>query len=105
MAGLQLFENIVGNCLVCGNTVFDGKTVNNLKFNLACLYLVGKHVFENSCALLGDDGADAVAAADADNDLVELFIVDKIALSLDCIGTVTLLTNESFKFFNCVFNL
>ena len=105
MAALELFEHVVGNSLVCLDAVFDGQSVDDLEFNLACLYFIVKQIFENSCGFLGDDRTDAVAAADADDDLVERLEVDEIALSLYFVRTVALSADESLKFFDGVLDL
>ena len=40
MALLKLSQYIIRNSLVTSGTIFDSKTINNLKFNLAFFYLV-----------------------------------------------------------------
>lgn len=98
VAALELLEHVVGDSLVRLDAVFDGQSVDDLEFNLACLYFIVEQIFENSCGFLGDDRTDAVAAADADDDLVERLEVDEIALSLYFVRTVALSADESLKF-------
>ena len=105
MAALELFEHVVGNSLVRLDAVFDGQSVDDLEFNLACLYFIVEQIFENSRGFLGYNRAYAVAAADADDDLVERLEVDEIALSLYFVRTVALSADESLKFFDGVLDL
>ena len=60
------------------SAVLDGKPVDVLKDYSAALHVVGKQVLKHLCRGVGDDGTDAVAAADADGYLIELRVIDGI---------------------------
>ena len=105
MAGFQLLKNIIGDSLVGSDTVFNGQTVYYFEFNFSGLYLVLKQIFENPCGLLGDHGADSVAAAYADYYLVKRLEIQKIALRLYFVGALALRSDKGFKFFNSILYL
>ena len=69
---LQLLEHIVGDSLVDGNSVLNGEAVDALEFDLTAVNVALEQKFEHSCGLARDDGAYAVAAANADSQLIEL---------------------------------
>ena len=82
MAGLEFGQHVVGDGLVLGHPVLDGQPVDLFKDHPAGLHLVLQQVGDDPLGLVGDAGADAVAAADADHDLVEAAVIDKVALLL-----------------------
>ena len=102
---VALFELVVRDGLIGGHAVFDRQAVDHFKFDLAGLDVVRKHVFEHTGGFLRDDRADAVAAAHADDDFVELLIVDKILICLDAVGALILLTNKRLKMCHGGFDL
>ena len=78
MAFLQGGQHVVGDGFAAGDAVLDGQPVNDAEFHLAGLHLVCQQVFQHPLGLRRDDGADAVAAADADDQPVQRFVVGKL---------------------------
>ena len=98
MAGLQLFQRIGRDCAAQLGAALNGQAVNHAELYLARLDLVGKQHFQRVLRHAGNHRADAVAAADADNDFIQLGIIDKVALPLHILNTSQLALNDPFKF-------
>ena len=75
MACLDGGKHIVGHALSLCHAVFQRQTFDAADFNLACRNAVGKQGFQHADSLGADDGADAVAVADADDEFVKRCIV------------------------------
>ena len=83
MALLELCQYVVGDGLACGYPVFNGEAVDDLKGHLALCHLVLEQMLQDPLGLGSDNRADAVAAADADDNCVEGGVVGELLHGLD----------------------
>ena len=98
MAGFQLLHDVGRDCAAELGAALDGQAVDDAELDLAGLYLVRKQNLKGVLRHAGDHRADAVAAAHADNQLVELGIINKIVLRLHIHDTLALALYYCFKF-------
>ena len=105
MALFELCEHVIRDGLVCRHAVFNGQAVDFAELDAAGLHLVREQVFQHARALLGDGGADAVAAANADDDGVELCIVHKVALGLHAFDAGELGFDQLREFIYCILDV
>ena len=98
MALLQLFHNVRRNGTAEFSTALDGQTVDDAELYLAGLNLVCQQNFQRVLGHAGDHRADAVAAAHADDQLVQLGVINKIVLRLHIHDTLALALYNCFEF-------
>ena len=98
MALLQLFHNVGRDCAAEFSTALDGQTVDHAELHLAGLYLVCQQNLQRVLCHAGDHRADAVAAAHADDQLVQLGVINKIVLRLHIHDTLALALYNCLKF-------
>ena len=87
------------------HTVLDGEAVDHLEDNLAFRNFIREHIGKDSLCCRSDGGADAVATANADDDLILLGIVYRISCGIDTIYSLQLLSEELLKMLGCSLNL
>ena len=66
VAGLDLRQHVIGDCLAACHTVLDGQTFDLLDDDRSGGNFIGQHLLQNTRCLSGDDGADAVTVHDTD---------------------------------------
>ena len=98
MALLELLHDVGRNRTAELGAALDGQAVDDAELDLAGLYLVCEQNLKCVLRHAGDHRADAVAAAHADNELVELGIINKIVLRLHIHDTLALTLYYCFKF-------
>ena len=98
MALLQLFHNVRRDCAAEFSTALDGQTVDHTELYLAGLHLVCQQNLQRVLCHAGDHRADAVAAAHADDELVQLGVINKIVLRLHIHDTLALALYHCFEF-------
>ena len=97
VAFFKLLEHVVRDGLVGGHAVFDRQAVDHLEFYFTGLYVIREHVFQPAGRFLGDDRADAVAAAHADDDFIKFAVINKVFFRLDAVRALVLLAHKRFK--------
>ena len=98
MTLLELLHHVGRDRAAERGAAFDGQAVDHAERNLAGLYLVGQQRFQRVLRHAGDHRADAVTAAHADNQLIQLGIINKIVLRLHIHDTLALAFYYCFKF-------
>ena len=94
VALLELLEGVVGDGLHDLRAPLDGETVDLPDLDLSGLDLVGKEELHDLLGGCADVRSDPVASADADDELVELGIVDPVSLGLEPLDPLELLPEE-----------
>ena len=97
MALFQLFHHVRRDCAAELGAALDGQAVDYAELHLARLDLVRKQGFERVLRHAGDHRADAVAAAHADDELIQLGIIDKVVLRLHVCNAFPLALDDCFK--------
>ena len=87
-----------------GRAVFDRQTVNRAKFDPAAFYVVGKQMLQHARRFICDDGTDAVAAADANDDLVKTFVICKFLFGFNPFVALELHLHKRCEFFSGFFD-
>ena len=77
--------------------MLNGQAVDDLKLHLAAFDFVIQQVLQHTCRFFGDDRADAVAAAHADGQLIQLIVIDEILLFRHAFHTSQLGTDDFVK--------
>ena len=103
MASLELFHGIGRNGAAQLSAALDGQAIDDAELNLAGLDLICQQRLKDVLTHTGNHRADAVAAANADDDLIELGIIDKIALILHCLNASQLALDYFFKLLTSLF--
>ena len=103
MAGFQFLHDIGRNGAAQFGAALNGQAINHAELNLARLYLVCQQGFQYMLTHTGNHGADAVAAAHADDDFIQLGIIHKIALFLHGLNAGKLAFDYFFKLFTSLF--
>ena len=98
MALFELLHHVGRDRAAKLSAAFDGQAVDHAKRNLAGLYLVGQQRFQCVLRHAGNHRADAVTAAHADNQLIQLGIINKIVLRFHIKNTLALALYHCFKF-------
>ena len=104
MTLFELCKNVIGNSLANFGTTLDGKSCDIAEFNLTRRLTVFEQMTKHTLRLGCNNGADAVTAADTDNDFVEVVIIDKVAVCLDTLNSFELFSHNCGKFFGCRLN-
>ena len=97
MALLKLGQNVIGNSLADSGTVLNSKTVDLVKNDLACGYIIGQKEAEYTLSFVGDNRAYSVTAANTDDKLVQRLVINKILVLLDPLGSFLLCNKQLFK--------
>ena len=104
IAGFQLGQHIVRNGLVARCTVLNGQAVDLLKPDLAAGHFVLQQERQHTLALLGNDGADTVAAANTDHNGVQRVKVGKVLILANSLGAGQLALHQGAELFYCRVN-
>ena len=103
VAILEFFHDVVRDCLAARDAVLYRQPVYVTELDLPRLHFAGEEVFEHALRFFADDGAYAVAAADADDELVKRGVVDEVGVALHLLDAGELFFNEFSEMFNCFF--
>ena len=103
MAGLELFHDVGRDGAAELGAALDGQAIDDAELDLAGLDLVGQQGLQDVLGHAGDHGADAVTAAYADDDLVKLGIIYKVALVLHGLDARELALDDFFKLLTGLF--
>ena len=94
VAGFQLLEDVIRDGLPLGNAVFNGEARDIPDFHGAGGKVVFQEKFQHPPGFPGNDGADAVAAAHADDQGTQRGVVHKVPLGLHIFHPVELLFQQ-----------
>ena len=105
VALLQRGESIVGDGLAHLFTALDGETVDLAELHAAAGHVVGQQEAQHVLTGVGDDGTDAVTAADADGDVGQVGEIFSGLARLHPVLTSQLLGNQRAELLHRIINV